>query len=199
DPVRPWDKKGYRVKEGQGLLNPIQGFSYSVLAGKIAAKTWHNYPAPIVNLDAIFEGMIMPFDKALAVESKLFAKLMTSPEARNIIRTSFVNKGLADKLIRRPEGFAKVKYGKIGVRGAGLMGSGIAHVAAKVGIQVVPLDSKIEFAEKGKNYSEKIVKKAVERGTMTQDKADALLALITPRSEEHTSELQSRENLVCRL
>ena len=176
----PWDKKGYRVKEGQGLLNPIQGFSYSVLAGKIAAKTWHNYPAPIVNLDAIFEGMIMPFDKALAVESKLFAKLMTSPEARNIIRTSFVNKGLADKLIRRPEGFDKVKYSKIGVLGAGLMGSGIAHVAAKVGIQVVLLDSKIEFAEKGKNYSEKIVKKAVDRGTMTQDKADALLALITP-------------------
>lgn len=180
DPVRAWDKKGYRVKEGQGLLNPMQGFSYSVLAGKIAAKTWHNYPAPIVNLDAIFEGMLMPFDKALSVESKLFARLMTSPEARNIIRTSFVNKGLADKLVRRPEGIPKVSYKKIGVLGAGLMGSGIAHVAAKVGIDVVLLDSKIEFAEKGKNYSEKIVKKGLDRGTMTQDKADALLAKITP-------------------
>ena len=180
DPVRAWDKKGYQIKEGKGLLNPIEGFSYSVATGKIAAKTRHNYPAPIVNLDAIFEGTVLPFDKALEIETKHFARLMTSPEARNIIRTSFVNKGRADKLFRRPEGYDKATFKKVGVLGAGLMGSGIAHVTAKAGIEVVLLDSKIEFAEKGKNYSEKIVKKAMERGRMTQEKADALLAKITP-------------------
>ena len=37
DPVRAWDKKGYQIKEGKGLLNPIEGFSYSVATGKIAA------------------------------------------------------------------------------------------------------------------------------------------------------------------
>src|SRR5690606_42083179 len=38
------------------------------------------------------------------------------------------------------------------------------------------------------------------RGLKSPDRADALvLALSDSRSEEHTSELQSRENLVCRL
>src|SRR5690606_40301468 len=34
---------------------------------------------------------------------------------------------------------------------------------------------------------------------MTMELVGQLLLLPTPRSEEHTSELQSRENLVCRL
>ena len=35
----------------------------------------------------------MPFDKALALESKHFAKLLSGAVSRNLIRTSFVNRG----------------------------------------------------------------------------------------------------------
>ncbi len=180
DPVRVWDKKGYQPPEGIGLLNPKISATYTMWVARIQNKTMRNYPAPIANLDAIFEGMVMPFDKALAYESKRFAQLVTSPEARNIIRTSFVNKGLADKLIRRPEGYDKYDVRKVGVLGAGLMGSGIAHVSAKAGIDVVLLDNTIEQAEKGKNYSEKVLNKAIDKGRSTREKADALLARITP-------------------
>ena len=44
----------------------------------------------------------MPIDRGLAIEIKYFAKLITGAVARNLIRTMFVNKGLADKLDRRP-------------------------------------------------------------------------------------------------
>src|SRR5690606_42145035 len=44
---------------------------------------------------------------------------------------------------------------------------------------------------------------ALQRGQTTLDLAEGrklgLIAGLLPRSEEHTSELQSRENLVCRL
>jgi len=46
---------------------------------------------------------MMPFDKALKLESKYFAKLLCDPVSRNLIRTTFINKGEARKLTRRPK------------------------------------------------------------------------------------------------
>ncbi len=48
------------------------------------------------------EGTLMPFDKALRLESKHFAKLLCGSVARNLIRTPFLNKAEAGKLARRP-------------------------------------------------------------------------------------------------
>ena len=93
-------------------------------AGAIAAKTQYNYPAPIAILDCIFEGTMMPFDKALRLESKYFAKLLCDPVSRNLIRTTFINKGEAMKLARRPKDVPHSRVNKLGVLGAGMMGRG---------------------------------------------------------------------------
>ena len=180
DPVKAWDKKGYQIAEGQGLTNSKMAGIYAVTVGRIAGQTWHNYPAPIANLDVIFEGCLMPIDKALNFESKHFAKLMVDPVARNIIRTTFVNKGAADKLVRRPKNIEKSKVSKLGILGAGLMGAGIALTAAQAGLKVVLLDRDQEFADKGKRYSADRLKKMVDRGNKTQTQADEILAHITP-------------------
>ncbi|WBX84395.1 3-hydroxyacyl-CoA dehydrogenase NAD-binding domain-containing protein [Sphingosinicella microcystinivorans] len=180
DPVRPWDVKGFRTKESDGLLKQSTAGLFTLATGKLLARYGRNYPAPISILTCIFEGVQVPFDKGLAVESRHFARLLTDPVSRNIIRTTFVNKGLAEKGARRPQGVPRRKVGKIGVLGAGMMGAGIAHVAAKAGIEVVLLDMSLDAADKGKAYSAKIVGKAVEKGAMAQAAADALLARIHP-------------------
>lgn len=180
DPVRPWDVKGFKTKESDGLLKQSTAGLFTLATGKLLARYGRNYPAPISILTCIFEGVQVPFDKGLAVESRHFARLLTDPVSRNIIRTTFVNKGLAEKGARRPQGVPRRKVGKIGVLGAGMMGAGIAHVAAKAGIEVVLLDTSLEAADKGKAYSAKIVGKAVEKGAMAQAAADALLARIHP-------------------
>ena len=64
--------------------------------------------------------------------------------------------------------------------GAGMMGAGIAYQCAKSGIEVVLKDVDQAAAERGKGYSEKLVAKGVERGKVTQEKGDALLARIKP-------------------
>jgi len=184
DPEQPWDKKGFKIPYG-GLMSPGTAQTFMVGNALVAKNTKHNYPAPIAAQSAMFEGCAISFDAGLIIESQYFGSLLSGPVARNMMRTLFVNKGRADKLARRPEGFEKSRVKKLGILGAGMMGAGIAYVSAKVGIEVVLLDTSMENAERGKSYSEGLLKKAIERGRSTEEKAAALLGLITPTTNYH--------------
>ncbi|MGD9504673.1 MAG: 3-hydroxybutyryl-CoA dehydrogenase [Syntrophobacteraceae bacterium] len=67
-----------------------------------------------------------------------------------------------------------------GVVGAGQMGNGIAQVAAMSGLQVVMSDIKEEFVQKGMDNIKAILGKSVEKGKMTAEEKDAVLARIRP-------------------
>src|SRR3546814_53897 len=179
DPVKPWDVKGAMPPQQRGMTVPEDSAAYMMGAGVIAGKAGYNLPAPLAILSTIFEGAQLPFDKALSVESKYFAKLLTDPVARNIIRTTFISKQAAEKGARRPSGVPKSEAKKVGVLGAGMMGAGIAYVSANAGIEVILLDRDVPTAEKGKAYSSKVLGKLLEKGVTSREKADALLARIT--------------------
>ncbi|WP_305807097.1 3-hydroxyacyl-CoA dehydrogenase family protein, partial [Stenotrophomonas sp. YIM B06876] len=70
-----------------------------------------------------------------------------------------------------------------GMVGAGMMGGGIALVAAQRGIDVVLLDRDQAGAERGKAYAEKVLQRLVQKGRSTPQKADAILARITPTAD----------------
>jgi 3-hydroxyacyl-CoA dehydrogenase/enoyl-CoA hydratase/3-hydroxybutyryl-CoA epimerase len=183
DAQKPWDKKGYVPQGGLGLLEQSTANVYTMSAASLSAKTWHNYPAPIAIETCVFEGLQQPFDRAQAFENKYFARLLTDPVSRNIIRTTFLNKGKNDALTMRPEGVPVSKVSKLGVLGAGMMGAGIAYSAAAAGIEVVLIDSTQENAERGKAYSAKVQGKMVARGQRSQSEADKVLTLITPTTD----------------
>ena len=173
EPVQPWDRKGFRVPGGTGILSPGANRAFTAGAALAAKATQHNYPAPISILSCVFEGTQVPIETGLAIESKYFGSLLAGPVARNMMRTLFVNKGLADKLARRPADVPKSQVSKLGIVGAGMMGSGIAHVAARAGIEVVLLDTTVELAEQGKGQVAERLRKDVE----------ATLARIHPTTE----------------
>ena len=139
--VQPWDVKGFKVPGGAGLMHPkaVQTFMFG--SSLLQKMTNHNYPAPIAIMSAVYEGTVLPMDQALDVESKYFVSLLMDPISRNMSRTLFVNKGAADKLIRRPVGPEKRPVTKLGILGAGMMGAGVAFVSARAGMQVVLLDT----------------------------------------------------------
>ena len=180
--IKPWDVKGYSIPESRGLLNPEAAGMFSAASGDVT-KRGRNLPAPAAILSAIFEGVQLPFDRALAIESKYFAKLLTDPVARNIIRTTFISKAAAERGARRPFGFAKYSVTKLGVLGAGMMGAGLALVAATAGIDVVLIDRDTAAATKGRDYSTKFLAKEVEKNRRAQDSADAITARITPTDD----------------
>jgi 3-hydroxybutyryl-CoA dehydrogenase len=68
----------------------------------------------------------------------------------------------------------------IGVLGAGQMGGGIAQVAAASGYDVRLADASLELASKGKEKVGAALAKQVDKGKMSADMRDSLLARITP-------------------
>lgn len=181
--LQPWDVKGFRVPGGAGAMNPKAVQFFSAANAMALAKSKDNFPAIKAIMSCLYEGTQLPMSKAIQVETKYFLSLFADPVAQNMIRTLFVNKQAAEKGAGRPEGIDRIEIKKVGVLGAGLMGSGIAHVTAKAGMQVISLDRTDEEAQKSVTYTKKILDKRVKRGRMTQEKADAFLARITPTSD----------------
>lgn len=67
---------------------------------------------------------------------------------------------------------------KIGIIGAGNMGSGIAQKTAQEGFSVVMVDIKPEFVENGLNSIKETLQEAVERKIMKPEKVDEILGRI---------------------
>jgi len=67
---------------------------------------------------------------------------------------------------------------KVGVVGAGLMGSGIAQVAAQAGLEVVMRDLDDKFIERGFEAIKKSLRLSLEKGKMTQGQVEGILGRI---------------------
>ena len=181
-PVAPWDVQGFKLPGG--LVYSKAGMMVFPAANAIYRReTYDNYPAARAILQVVYEGLQLPFDLALRVELRWFAKILRSPEAAAMIRTLFVSMQDLNKGARRPANVAPAKLKKIGVIGAGFMGAGIAYVSAQAGLDVVLIDRDQESADKGKAYSQKLMTDQVNKGRANAADRDALLAKITPTAD----------------
>ncbi|MBV8657583.1 MAG: enoyl-CoA hydratase/isomerase family protein [Burkholderiales bacterium] len=176
---QPWDAKGFKIPGG-AVNSPAVQQVLTAANALLRQKTYGNYPAAASILSCVYEGLITDLETGLRTEARYFTYAVRSPEARAMIRTLFFAMNEANKLAARPEGFDTRRYAKIGVLGAGMMGAGIAYVAAKAGLHVVLIDTSQAAAEHGKDYARKLVDKQLQRGQITSDKAEALLARIEP-------------------
>lgn len=183
DPIRAWDKKGFATPESRGMVNPDAAALFSAATASVADRFGFNLPAPPAIVSCVFEGLQLPIDRALAVEGKYFARLLTDPVARNIIRSTFISKQAAVKGARRPKDVPTAKFTKVGVLGAGMMGASLALVSAQAGLDVVLLDRDAATAQKGKDYAGKVLAKQVEKGALDRAAADAILARIHPTED----------------
>ena len=180
---QPWDAKGYRMPGG-APSNPKVGGMLPALPGNLRKQLkGAPMPAPHHILAAAVEGATVDFDTALKVEGRYFVNLAKGQTAKNMIQAFWFDLNSINAGGSRPAGIEKRLAQKVAVIGAGMMGAGIAYVSARNGMEVVLKDVSIEAAEKGKGYSQKLLAKAVERGKLAQEKADEVLARITPTDD----------------
>lgn len=180
--TQPWDTKGYKIPGGNAN-HPGVAQMLPVASAMIAQKTRGLLPAPVKILDVAVSAMRVDFDTAMRIESRGLTELALTPVAKNMINTFFFNLNQINGGASRPKDVPPQKTEKVGVLGAGMMGQGIAYVSAMAGIEVVLKDISIEAAEKGKAYSENLLNKRVERGRMSAEQAQQVLALIKPTAD----------------
>ncbi len=175
---QPWDVRGYKFPGGK-VYTPA-GFQLFPPANAIYRReTQDNYPGARAIMKCVYEGMLVPFDTALKIESRYFSQVLRTTEAAMMIRTLFMSMQELNKGARRPQSVGKLEVNKIGVIGAGLMGAGIAYVSAKAGIDVVLIDRDQASADKGKAWSEMTEDKAISKKRSTAEKKDTILSHIT--------------------
>src|SRR5215467_1593455 len=178
----PWDVEGFRLPGG--LVYSKAGMTTFPAANAIYRReTYDNYPAARAILQVVYEGLQVPFDTALRIESRWFAKILRSPVAAAMIRSLFVSMQDLNKGARRPAGEPPTTLKKIGIVGAGFMGAGIAQVSAGAGLQVVLIDRDQETADKGKAGLHKALSDRVMKGRMKGAERDEWLARISPSAD----------------
>jgi 3-hydroxyacyl-CoA dehydrogenase / enoyl-CoA hydratase / 3-hydroxybutyryl-CoA epimerase len=180
--VQPWDDKGFK-QPGGGPYHPAGIQSFLVGNAMLRKQSYGNYPAVLNLMKAVYEGIQVPMDAALRIETRYFIKTLMTPQAQAMIRSLFLSKQELDKGAVRPAGVPKSDPGKVTVIGAGMMGAGIAYVQALAGIETILIDRTQEDADKGKAHVADLLKKRLSKGQITQDKYDALLASVVATTD----------------
>lgn len=181
--VQPWDRPGYKIPGGAATDRAISSLLPGVPGTVRKAAKGVPYPAPRAIISAAVEGAQIDFAGAEKVEARYFVSLATGQVAKAMIQAFFFDMQSTSGGAGRPEGHPTRKVTKVAVLGAGMMGAGIAYAAASAGIDVVLKDVSREAAERGKAYSEKVLAKAQERGKVTAERSEQILARITPTAD----------------
>lgn len=202
--LQPWDeinrktgkiqaKENYKVPNGN-ILSPK---GVQLMMGGTAltmTKTNGNYPSPIAIMSCVYEGLLVNIDRGLIIEARHFVKVANSSVAKNLIRTMFFGLNEVNKGVNRPKNIEKTEVKKLGILGAGMMGSGIAYVSAMAGIEVILKDVSLEAAEKGKQYARTLLEKAISKGKMSPEKAEGILSLI--KTTDNYAELEGTDLII---
>ena len=167
DIVKPWDQKGYKLPGG-APYTPAGFMTFAGASAMVNGKTMGAYPATKALMSAVYEGSLVPFDTALRIEARWFTNIVMNPSSSAMIRSLFISKGALEKGAVRPKNVPDQSVRIIGILGAGMMGAGIALVAAQAGIEVVLVDQDQNSANKGKEYSEKYLTDGIKRGKISE-------------------------------
>jgi 3-hydroxyacyl-CoA dehydrogenase/enoyl-CoA hydratase/3-hydroxybutyryl-CoA epimerase len=181
--AQPWDVKGYKIPGGAPASPSLAANLPSLPATLRKQLRGAPMPAPRNILCAVVEGAQVDIDTAFDIEGRYFVELVTGQVAKNMTKAFFFDLQHIKNGGSRPAGYPAWRATKVGVLGAGLMGSGIAYVCARSGINVVLKDMTSESAQKGKSYSTRLVEKSFASGKSTQQQAEELLGRITPTAD----------------
>ncbi len=180
--VAPWDVKGFKLPSGS-VYSAAGMQTFPPANALLRRETYNNYPAARAILQCVYEGLQLPIDAALRVESRHFASILRSKEAAAMIRSLFVSMQELNKGARRPAGVAPTKVKKLAIIGAGFMGASVGYVSAQAGIDVVLIDRDQDSADKGKAHAKSVIDGLIAKGRATEATRDALLARITATAD----------------
>ncbi|MCX4243094.1 3-hydroxyacyl-CoA dehydrogenase NAD-binding domain-containing protein [Paraliomyxa miuraensis] len=163
---QPWDDKKFRFPGPRPGSDDARNL-FMAGSAMLYKKTAGAFPAAEAVMSVVQEGCAVTFDAALVIEMRAFAKLATSDQAKDMIRTLWYHRTAAEKHEGLPSA-AEHGLAKVAILGAGMMGAGLGFVCAKAGLQVVLKDVKQEALDRGLAHVDQQV--AAQRHLSADDK-----------------------------
>ena len=176
---RPWDdpKRGEII--GGTARKPDAARRIQALSAKLISETNNNYPAPMAILNTLVEGSMVDFDTASRIESRYFAQLLCGTVSKNMTKAFWYDYNKIKSGLSRPRGFGRFRPRRVGIVGAGKMGSGIAFSCLLRGIEVVLKDISKSVAARGREFVENRLEEIVLEGKILPAEKIALLEKMT--------------------
>ncbi len=156
-------------------LPGLRGLLWRRAAARVRAEGHGHYPAPERIVTAVRRGVERGAAAGLEAEADAFAELLATPEARALIALFLARSGAR----RNPWREAAAPVRTVGVAGAGLMGSGIAEVSARAGLEVLLEDRDLTLAAAGKRAVYRGLTRRIGKG-LTRFERDRRLERVTP-------------------
>ena len=144
-------------------------------AGVLAQSHGH-YPAPLVAVEVVRDGLKLPLRRALDVETGAFSELVVSDIAKNLISIFFLKNTVEARAARIGRGARPTP--RVGVLGAGFMGSGVAQVLSYKGVPVVLKDKDLPSLGRGISFAAKEIRGLVKRRRLTEAESKLTLGRI---------------------
>ncbi|MDX2001711.1 MAG: 3-hydroxyacyl-CoA dehydrogenase NAD-binding domain-containing protein [Chitinophagales bacterium] len=172
---KPLVRKDNRTFMQKVLEGPFKGIIFKKARQMVQGMTKGNYPAPFKIIDCVEIGMKQGMQAGLDAEAVKFEELVLSPESRQLINIFFAMTEKKKNPMKALVHETKV----LGMVGAGFMGAGITEVSINQGVDVILKDIKEETIASAKTTIWKNIEKKLQRKSLSQSEADALMNKIT--------------------
>jgi 3-hydroxyacyl-CoA dehydrogenase / enoyl-CoA hydratase / 3-hydroxybutyryl-CoA epimerase len=177
-PVQPWDRVPQELS-----LTYSQLSSNRQLLEKIYLKLRHRVApeekAPTAILRCLHDGLERSIDAGIRLEAEQWSVVRRSRSTLNRVNTLHVTRQKALHRVAHQQTSIK----RIGVLGAGLMGTGIAYTAARAGYEVLVVDVSNEASERSLQRMKKIAQQDANSGLLKQQTPANLLNRVRWASE----------------
>ncbi len=141
---------------------------------RVIAQTGGHYPAPLRILQVVSQSYGRPLSAAFELESQAGGELIASEVSKNLLHLFRLREESRKENTTECE---PVEH--LGVLGAGIMGGGIAHLAAYHGVQVRMKDIRHPAIGSGLRHARDLFDKAVQRRRLSQHESRERMELIS--------------------
>ncbi|HSH74304.1 MAG TPA: 3-hydroxyacyl-CoA dehydrogenase NAD-binding domain-containing protein [Longimicrobiales bacterium] len=174
-----------RLARAVGSTAAARALMLGIAHRKVMSTTRGHYPAPLRILEILRKHAGGGIEESLAAEARAAAELVVSPVCKNLIHVYFLREAARKGAGLRSTDETPRPIRTLGVLGAGVMGGGIAHVAAGSEVRVYMKDIRHEAVTSGLKHARSRFDRAVERRRLTRREAAQRMELIAGGLDYH--------------
>ena len=179
--IGPEPPKKTRDRDGHLLEAQNRPELFDEFRSRISRRA-RGFEAPFACIDCVEAATTMSFENGLAFEREVFLRCRSSNQSLSQRHAFF-----AEREARKVSGLgpetSQTDVRHAAVLGCGTMGTGIAMCFANAGIPVIVTESEQGMLDRGMKMIRKNYASTVSKGRMTEEEAEARLALIEPTLE----------------